>query len=108
MTEHSVVVVATITAKPGREADVQAALTETVPKVHQEDGCQLYSLHRSTTDPAVFVMVEKWASGAALAAHSKAPALAEMGGKLAGAVSGPPAVTVLRALPAGDGTLGAV
>jgi quinol monooxygenase YgiN len=95
----SVVVVATITPLPEHADAVVAAFTETIPQVHAEDGCELYALHRADDR---LIMIERWASREALATHSKAAALAALGPRLAGKVTGPSAVIVLDAVPAGD------
>ena len=95
----SVVVVATITPKPGEEDAVREALLATIPQVHDEPGCERYALHEGAGE---FVMVERWESAEALAVHSKADALARLGAALAGKVSGPPQVRTLTAVPAGD------
>ncbi len=99
------VLVATITPKPGKLDDVEAALTALIPAVHDEDGCQLYALHRGK-DRLVFV--EKWRDGDALAAHGKGPNMAAVGAAVKGLVDGPPDVVILEAVPAGDATKGAI
>ena len=99
----SVVVVATITPKPGEEDSVREAILATVPQVHEEPGCELYALHEGDGG---FVMVERWESAEALAVHSKADALARVGAALAGKVSGPPQVRTLTAVPGGDAEKG--
>jgi quinol monooxygenase YgiN len=95
----SVVVVATIIPLPGHRDEVIAALTETIAKVHTEDGCELYALHQAEDR---LVMIEKWASREALDAHSRGTALAALNPQLAGKVNGPPDVITLAAVPAGD------
>ena len=72
----SVVVVATIIPLPEHRDAVIAAFTETIPEVHNEDGCELYALHQSEDR---LMMVEKWASLEALRTHSKGAALAAHG-----------------------------
>jgi len=100
-----VVVVATITPLPGRRDEVVAAFTETIAQVHGEDGCELYCLNEA---PDRLIMIEKWASPEALAAHSKGANLAGLSPKLAGKVAGPPEVIVLQQVPAGDPAKGAL
>jgi len=95
----SITVVATITPLAGHKDAVREAFLAAIPQVHAEDGCELYSLHENAD---VFVMVEQWASREALAVHSKAAALAELGPKLAGKTAGPAVVVVLDQVPAGD------
>lgn len=98
-----VVVVATITPRPGEHEAVKAALLEAVPAVHDEDGCELYALHEKDDR---LVMIEQWTSAEALAAHSRGAALAVLGPKLAGLTAGPADVIVLSAVPAGDAAKG--
>ena len=95
----SVVVVATIVPRPEHREEVIATITETVAKVHEEDGCELYALHQADDR---LVMVEKWASADALRAHSRGAALAALNPRLAGLVAGPSEVIVLDPVPAGD------
>jgi quinol monooxygenase YgiN len=95
----SVVVVATIVPVAGQHEAVKEALLEAIPKVHAEDGCELYALHERADR---LVMVEQWSSEQALAEHSRGAALAELGGRLAGRTTGAPDVVVLAAVPAGD------
>jgi quinol monooxygenase YgiN len=101
----SVVVVATITPKPGEEDAVREAVLAAVPKVHDEPGCELYAVHEADGG---FVMVEKWESQDALATHGQADALRDLGAALKGKVAGPPDVRRLAPVPAGDTRKGAV
>jgi quinol monooxygenase YgiN len=82
MTVH---VIAIITAKPGRRAELLRAFQANVPNVHAEEGCIEYV---ATVDAEgagdvqtrfgedTFVVVEKWASMEALKAHAAAPHMA--------------------------------
>jgi quinol monooxygenase YgiN len=101
----SVVVVATIVPLAEHRDEVIAAFRETIEQVHEEDGCELYSLNE-TADR--LIMIEKWASPEALKAHSKGPALAALNPKLAGKVASAPEVIVLQQVPAGDPVKGAL
>ena len=95
----SVVVVATIVPRPEHRDEVIATITETVARVHEEDGCELYALHQAEDR---LIMIEKWASREALGTHSKGAALASMGPKIAGKTAGRPEVIVTEAVPAGE------
>jgi quinol monooxygenase YgiN len=66
-------VIARVKAKPGREAELERALQEVVGATHEEPGCLRYALHRSTEDPATFLLVERWASRAAHEEHRQTP-----------------------------------
>jgi quinol monooxygenase YgiN len=101
----SVVVVATIVPLAEHRDEVIAAYKETIGRVHEEDGCELYSLNEA---PDRLIMIEKWASSEALAAHGKGASLAALRPRLAGKVAGTPEVIVLQQVPAGDEAKGAL
>ncbi|MBN1091508.1 antibiotic biosynthesis monooxygenase [Blastococcus sp. TML/M2B] len=101
----SIVVVATLTPKPDAVDAVREALLAAIPKVHEEPGCELYSLHEAD---GAFVMVEKWADADAMKAHGKAEPLATLGAALAGKMAAAPDVRRLTPVPAGDAGKGAV
>ncbi len=101
----SVVVVATISPQPEHLEEVRQAVLETVPRVHEEPGCERYAPHESRGQ---LVMVEQWESPQALAAHGRAAPLNDLSQRLEGRLTGRPAVTVLDALPAGDPAKGAL
>jgi quinol monooxygenase YgiN len=76
-------VLAFITTKPGRRADVLAAFHKNIPNVHAEEGCIEYGpvvdaegLGQVAFGPDTFVVVEKWASAEALGAHAKSAHMA--------------------------------
>ncbi|GAB3494287.1 putative quinol monooxygenase [Flexivirga lutea] len=64
-----IAVTAIITAKPGSETAVQAALTALVEPTRAEPGCVDYQLAVSTVDPTVFITTEKWRASSDLDAH---------------------------------------
>jgi quinol monooxygenase YgiN len=79
---QAVHVIAVITARPGRRAELLQAFQANVPNVHAEEGCIEYV---ATVDAQgagdvqtrfgedTFVVVEKWASLDALKGHAAAP-----------------------------------
>lgn len=95
----SVVIVATITPAEGKLDEAEAALRSVVPLVHQEDGCELYALHRGKDR---LVMVEKWRDGAALGAHGSGQNMKTLNERLAPLVAGRPDIQLLEAVPSGD------
>lgn len=98
-----VVVVATFAVKPESVETVRDICTKAVPQVHEEPGCQLYSLHEAD---GAFVFVEQWADADALKAHSKAPAVAELFGNLTEHLAGAPDIKMLQPVQAGDAAKG--
>jgi quinol monooxygenase YgiN len=99
-----VIVVATIKPKPEYRDDVLAAMKQAIELVHDEDGCELYALHRSDDR---LVMIERWTSPEALQTHSTdSPGLQQLNQALAGKLEGPLDVVRLDPVPAGDDTKG--
>ena len=66
-------VIATFQARPGKEAELRAALSGLLAPTRKETGCINYDLHISPEDPAKFLFHENWTSQAALDAHLQSP-----------------------------------
>ena len=101
----SVVVVATITPAEGHYDAVRHILLDTIPLVHEEPGCERYSLHE---DGQRLVMIEQWESAEALQTHSSAEPLRNAGRAMAGKLAGKLDVRTLSAVPTGDPAKGAL
>ena len=100
-----VVVVATMTVKPESVDAVREILTGAVKDVHDEPGCQLYSLHESGD---TFVFVEQWADEEALKTHSTAPAIGKMFSAAGEHLAGAPDIKMLQPVPGGRSRQGTV
>jgi quinol monooxygenase YgiN len=99
-----VVVVATLKAKPESVDTVREAGKKAVAAVHQEPGCDLYSLHEA--EDGTFIFVEQWADAEALKTHSGAPGVAEFFGAVGNLLDGAPDIKVLQTVVAGDSAKG--
>ena len=64
-----IVVTAVFTPKEGAFDQLRDALSQSIPDIHEEEGCILYSLQRGVAEPDTFVTVEKWRSQDDLDAH---------------------------------------
>ena len=102
----SVVVVATIRPLPEYRDEVIKAFTATISQVHAEDGCELYALNEGPDGR--LVMIEKYASDEAVAAHRAGAGLAALREALGGKLSAPMDVQVLAPHPAGSPAKGAL
>jgi quinol monooxygenase YgiN len=92
-------VVARIRAAKGKGDALGALLSEQAAAVREaEPGCLVYRVHRSTTDPDLFLFYETYADEAALDVHRKAPHLAAIRQRREreGLTAGPAEVEVLR------------
>jgi quinol monooxygenase YgiN len=83
-------VIAVITAKAGRREEVLRHFRANVPAVRAEKGCIEYGAAvdadaalpmQTKYGPDTFVVVEKWESMEALAAHAAAPHMRQYGAK---------------------------
>lgn len=84
-------VLAVITAKPGKRAEVLEAFRANMPAVRNEDGCIEYGPAvdaegfgkiQTALGPDTFMVIEKWASADALMAHAAAPHMADYAAKV--------------------------
>ena len=94
-----VVVVASFTAKPESVDAVRAACKKAIESVHDEPGCDLYSLHETDR---TFVFIEQWADADALKAHGTAPAIGTLFGEIGEHLDGAPDIKMLTPVVAGD------
>ncbi|OAR25738.1 antibiotic biosynthesis monooxygenase [Streptomyces sp. ERV7] len=62
-----------IATLPGRGGEQATAFEHLAPLVRAEEGCLQYDLHQVADDPDRFVLIERWASPEALAAHDVSP-----------------------------------
>ncbi|MCD6586651.1 MAG: antibiotic biosynthesis monooxygenase [Desulfobacteraceae bacterium] len=67
------VIVAKIKAVSGKEKEMEKALMDMIPKVREEEGTLVYTLHQDQNDPAMFLFYEKYKDTDALVAHSSTP-----------------------------------
>jgi quinol monooxygenase YgiN len=81
-------VLAIITTKPGKRAEVLDHFHRNIPTVRAETGCIEYgpvvdadNISGAAFGPDTFVVIEKWESREALAAHAKAPHMAAYAAK---------------------------
>jgi quinol monooxygenase YgiN len=103
-----VILVARLTAKPGREAEVEAMYHGLMVPTHAEAGCELYALHRVKDNPGQLVFIEKWASMEALMGHAASAHMAVAKAAIEDTLVGPWELTFLEAMPGGDPAKGAL
>ena len=78
------IVVATLTARPGHEATLKAALEKIVPPSRAETTCSRYELHIDLEHAGRFVMIETWRDQAALTEHEATPHFLQLVQDIAG------------------------
>jgi quinol monooxygenase YgiN len=68
-------IIATMTSKPEKAAELRNVLEPATLKFRQEDGCLSYTLLEDQKQPGRFMTYERWRDAAALDAHMGAPTL---------------------------------
>lgn len=88
-----------ISTLPGRGPEQIAAFERLAPVVRAEEGCLRYDMHQVSGDPDRFVLIERWSSRAALAAHDVTPHMIEADAASPAFRAGPAQVLELAAAP---------
>jgi quinol monooxygenase YgiN len=101
-----IVVVATLRPKPDSAAELERLVTGYVPTGQRDDGNLRYALHEA--GEGVLVVIEQWASQAALEAHGANAAFTAFSTAAAELLASPLEVRVLRPKPIGDAAKGAL
>lgn len=94
-TDGEVRVLAAARVRPAARAEFAALVPGFVAATRREEGCILYDLFASVTDPCAFVAVERWTHRAAAEAHLAAPHSQAFLAALAAASDGTPASITL-------------
>ncbi len=63
--------IVTITAAPGKGAELAAIYKARCSEVMQEPGCEQFEVFQSAVDPDKLVLLERWVDQAALDVHAK-------------------------------------
>ena len=61
----------TLTAAPGKGAELAEVFKRRCAEVIKEPGCEQFEVFRSAVDPDKLVLLERWADQAALDVHAK-------------------------------------
>jgi len=92
-----ILVIGSVTAKPGRYEEALALSQEHVARSRAEPGCVAHAVHRDTEIPDRLVFVEEWVDQASLQQHFKVPASRAFAKALAELASQTPTMAVYDA-----------
>ena len=90
--------VVSLTAKPGRGAELIEAYRGAAAKSLAEPGCTSYALTRDAENPDAFLLYERWKSTEALASHLNQPYTKAFVGAFGGLLADS-SVTVMKPVP---------
>ena len=88
-------VVATLTVKPEKRAELIAAAKLSIAATRKETGNISYDMHESVTDPTRMVFVEQWESAEALVPHRAADHMKAFGRVAVNCMAAPPKIEVI-------------
>ena len=86
-------VVAVLVAQPGKEASVEAVLTELAAASREEEGCIEYGFYRDRADATRVLAFEIWASSEALQFHFETEHFKAGSSKLESLLAAEPVIT---------------
>lgn len=98
MSKITVRVVAHVVALPEKVEEVKSILVDLIEPTRQENGCILYELLQSHSDPTDFVFTEEWESEVQLNAHLESPHINSVDAKLDGLLAAEPDIRLYRLL----------
>ena len=88
-------VIATASVKQEKRDDFKRGAAACIAATRKEEGCLLYDLHESITDPTRFVFVEQWTTRDALGAHGRAEHIREWRKIVKECVSAPTKIEII-------------
>lgn len=91
-----IVVIATFKAIAGQEKELEEALISMVPKVQEEEGTMMYTIHKTKADPGLFLFYEMYKDKAALELHSSTPYFKAFAGQIGPYLDGNPDIKVFK------------
>lgn len=93
-------VIAKLTAKEGKRAELVAAFEAMFTAVNDEAGTEIYALHEDLADADSVWFYELYTDGDATTAHSQSDTMKAAGATLAGLLAGRPELHLLNPLRA--------
>jgi len=90
------IVIASATAKPGMQGELEQALLEVAAPTRAQPGCRAFHLLRQPDSPATIVGFERWASRTDHENHMKGAHFQGLVQRMGGLLSAPPTVTAYR------------
>lgn len=94
--DETIVVVAEVKAKPGKEEALRAKLLGLIEPTRTEEGCIQYNLHEAAEEAGRFLFYEIWRSKLDLDQHLGTPYLQDLFAAIPDLVEGQPRIAIYR------------
>jgi len=95
---EQIVVIATATAKPGKEAELERALREVAAPTRAQRGCLQFELYRSAQNPATIIAFERWSSEEDHPRHMQGEHVKTLVKRFDGILAAPPDIVPMKPL----------
>jgi len=92
------IVIASAKAQPGREQDLERALRDVSKPTREQPGLVGFSLYRSSSDPAILVGFERWASPEDHARHLQGEHVQRLMSAMGSVLAEPPNIVAYQIL----------
>ena len=92
------IVIASATAAPGKEAQLEQALREAAVPTRAQPGCVQFSLLRLRGSPATIIGFERWASQDQHQRHLKSAYLQKLLERMTGILAGSPSIVMYEVI----------
>jgi len=96
--KSDIIIIATATAKPGKEKELEMALMEVANPTRQQKGSVEFSLFRSKENPGVIVGLERWSSEGDHNKHLQGDHVKKLFTAMADVLAGPPTINTYSIL----------
>ena len=92
-------IIARLKIQEGKNDEFEGIFKELMAAVHaNESGNNFYALHKSSSDPQTYVVLEQYVDQAALDAHGKTDHFRSLGAKMGGCLAGAPEIEIMEAV----------
>ena len=92
-------VIAKLKIQEGKNSEFEEVFTELAAAVRaNESGNNFYALHKSRTDPQLYIVLEQYVDQAALDAHGQSDHFRASGAKMGPCIEGAPEIEVMDAV----------
>lgn len=102
----TVIVTAVFYPQAGKKQELVQAMQRGIAAVHEEPGCELYSIHDA--EDGTITMIEKWTTAQDLDTHGAGEAVGVLNGDIADLIEKPTLVTRMTPLPSGTEAQGEI
>jgi len=96
--KSDIIIIATATAKPGKEKDLEKALCDVATPTRAQQGSVEFSLFRSKDNPALIVGLERWSTEEDHNKHLQGDHVKKLFAAMADVLAGPPEIVTYHIL----------